>query len=165
MEAATVRSDSASIQREIIPRITAESSTTITRSGTTKASSLTASISPRVSSASSASSTTVSMRVRRSATTFFVSAASVWEIAIKRALGRIVFPLEDLDTILTRAGFEELPIASAHAIAAGGLPRHHADPFDRMLIAQARVEDLTLASEDSAFGAYDVRLFGAAPGR
>ncbi len=97
--------------------------------------------------------------------TVFVSAASVWEIAIKRALGRIVFPLEDLDTILTRAGFEELPIASAHAIAAGGLPRHHADPFDRMLIAQARVEDLTLASEDSAFGAYDVRLFGAAPGR
>jgi len=97
--------------------------------------------------------------------TVLVSAASVWEIAIKRALGRIVFPLEELDTILARAGFEDLPIASAHAIAAGGLPRHHADPFDRMLIAQAQVEDLTLVSEDAAFGAYDVRLFGAGPGR
>lgn len=97
--------------------------------------------------------------------TVFVSAASVWEIAIKRALGRIVFPLEDLDAVLARAGFEDLPIAAAHAIAAGGLPRHHADPFDRMLIAQAQVEDLTLVSEDAAFGAYDVRLFGAGPGR
>jgi PIN domain nuclease of toxin-antitoxin system len=97
--------------------------------------------------------------------TVFVSAVSVWEIAIKRALGRIVFPLEELDTILARAGFEDLPIAAVHAIAAGGLPRHHADPFDRMLIAQARVEDLTLVSEDGAFGAYDVRLFDAGPGR
>jgi len=97
--------------------------------------------------------------------TVFVSAASVWEIAIKRALGRIVFPLEELDIVLARAGFEDLPIAASHAIAAGGLPRHHADPFDRMLIAQAQVEDLTLVSEDTAFGAYDVRLFGAGPGR
>lgn len=96
--------------------------------------------------------------------TVFVSAASIWEIAIKRALGRIIFPLEELDTVLARTGFEELPIVVAHAIAAGDLPRHHADPFDRMLIAQAQVEDLTLASEDAAFGAYDVRLFGAGPG-
>ena len=97
--------------------------------------------------------------------TVFVSAASVWEIAIKRALGRIVFPLEELDSVLARAGFEELSMTAAHAVAAGGLPRHHADPFDRMLIAQAQVEDLTLVSEDAAFGAYDVRLFGAYPGR
>lgn len=97
--------------------------------------------------------------------TVLVSAATVWEIAIKRALGRIVFPLEELDSVLARADFDDLPITAAHAVAAGGLPRHHADPFDRMLIAQARVEDLTLVSEDAAFGAYDVRLFGADPGR
>ena len=93
----------------------------------------------------------------------FVSTVSVWEIAIKHALGRLVFPLDDLDAVLARAGFDELPILSPHAVAAGGLPRHHADPFDRMLIAQARVDDLTLVSEDAAFRAYDVRLFGAEP--
>lgn len=92
--------------------------------------------------------------------TVVVSAATVWEIAIKRALGRMDFPLEELDAILARAGFELLPIGAGHAIAAGGLPRHHGDPFDRMLIAQARLEDLTLVSEDAAFAAYDVRLFG-----
>jgi PIN domain nuclease of toxin-antitoxin system len=92
--------------------------------------------------------------------TILVSAASVWEIAIKRALGRLDFPLEDLDAILARAGFEPLPIDAGHAVAAGGLPRHHADPFDRMLIAQCRVEGLTLVSEDAAIAAYDVRLFG-----
>jgi PIN domain nuclease of toxin-antitoxin system len=92
--------------------------------------------------------------------TVFVSAASVWEIAIKRALGRIDFPLEELAPILARAGFDPLPISVPHAIAAGGLPRHHADPFDRMLIAQARAENLTLVSEDAAFAAYEVPLFG-----
>jgi PIN domain nuclease of toxin-antitoxin system len=89
-----------------------------------------------------------------------VSAATVWEIAIKRALGRLDFPLEELDAVLARAGFDHLPIEAGHAITAGGLPRHHADPFDRMLIAQARVEGLTLVSEDAAIAAYDVRLFG-----
>jgi PIN domain nuclease of toxin-antitoxin system len=93
------------------------------------------------------------------ANTVFVSAASVWEIAIKRALGRLDFPLEELDAVLTRAGFAHLLIDAGHAIAAGGLPRHHADPFDRMLVAQSRAEDLTLVSEDAAIAAYDVRLF------
>jgi PIN domain nuclease of toxin-antitoxin system len=92
--------------------------------------------------------------------TVFVSAVSVWEIAIKRALGRLDFPLEELDAVLARAGFEHLPIDAGHAIAAGGLPRHHADPFDRMLVAQSRTEGLTLVSEDAAITAYDVRLFG-----
>jgi PIN domain nuclease of toxin-antitoxin system len=92
--------------------------------------------------------------------TILISAATVWEIAIKRALGRLEFPIDDLDAVLARAGFEHLPIDAGHAVAAGGLPRHHADPFDRMLVAQSRVEGLTLVSEDAAIAAYDVRLFG-----
>ena len=93
-------------------------------------------------------------------TTAFVSAVSAWEIAIKRALGRLGFPLEDFDRVLDEAGLEHLPVLAAHGIEAGSLPRHHGDPFDRMLIAQARVEDLVLVSEDVAYAAYDVRLFG-----
>lgn len=93
-------------------------------------------------------------------TTAFVSAVSAWEIAIKRALGRLGFPLEDFDRVLDEAGLEHLPVLAAHGIEAGSLPRHHGDPFDRMLIAQARVEDLVLVSEDVALAAYDVRLFG-----
>lgn len=94
------------------------------------------------------------------ANTVFVSAASIWEIAIKRALGRLAFPLEALEGILARTGFDPLPITPAHGIAAGNLPRHHADPFDRMLVAQAQLEDLVLVSEDRAFPPYGVRLFG-----
>ena len=91
--------------------------------------------------------------------TVLVSAASAWEIAIKRALGRLTFPLEIFDRVLDEAGFEHLPILAAHAIEAGALPRHHADPFDRLLIAQARVEGLTLVTDDAACAAYDVRIF------
>ncbi len=94
------------------------------------------------------------------ASTVFVSAASIWEIAIKRALGRLEFPLEELEGILARTGFDPLPISAAHGILAGSLPRHHADPFDRMLVAQTRLENLVLVSEDRAFPPYDVRLFG-----
>jgi PIN domain nuclease of toxin-antitoxin system len=94
------------------------------------------------------------------ANTVFVSAASIWEIAIKRALGRLEFPLEELDMIFARIGFDPLPVTAAHGVVAGSLPRHHADPFDRMLVAQARLEDLVLVSEDRAFPPYGVRLFG-----
>ena len=89
-----------------------------------------------------------------------VSAASVWEIAIKAALGRLRFPLDRIDAILERAGMDHLPVRAAHGVAAGALPRHHGDPFDRMLVAQARVEDLVLVSTDAAIAAYAVRLFG-----
>ena len=92
--------------------------------------------------------------------TVFVSAASAWEIAIKRALGRLDFLLEELGAVLTRAGLAHLPIDAGHAIAAAGLPHHHVDPFDRMLVAQSRAKGLTLVSEDAAIAAYDVRLFG-----
>jgi PIN domain nuclease of toxin-antitoxin system len=92
--------------------------------------------------------------------TILISAASAWEIAIKRALGRLTFPLERLDAVLEEAGFSHLPITATHAVEAGSLPRHHADPFDRMLVAQARTEDLLLASDDPRVAAYPVRLFG-----
>lgn len=61
-------------------------------------------------------------------------------------------------------GFASLPITVAHAIAAGGLPRHHDDPFDRMLVAQAQLESLVLVTEDAALTRYDVPIFGREAG-
>ena len=85
-----------------------------------------------------------------------VSAASVWELSIKRALGKLtatgVFEEEIADH-----GFVPLPITVEHAERAGGLPRHHEDPFDRMLVAQAQIEDLVLVTRDPAMAAYEVR--------
>jgi len=86
-----------------------------------------------------------------------VSAVSVWELAIKRAMGKLVVPADLFDQVAA-AGCLALPIAWDHARAVEALPLHHADPFDRMLIAQARVEGLTLLSADRAFAAYDVTL-------
>jgi PIN domain nuclease of toxin-antitoxin system len=89
-----------------------------------------------------------------------VSAASAWEIAIKAALGRLAFPLDRLEGVLAQMGVMPLPITLAHAVAAGGLPRHHDDPFDRMLVAQARLEGLVLVTEDAALARYDVATLG-----
>ncbi len=89
-----------------------------------------------------------------------VSAASAWEISIKKALGKLVAP-DDLEEQIQAGGFTPLPIRIDHAIAAGALPRHHDDPFDRMLIAQARTEQLTLVSRDDRFRDYDVVLLPA----
>lgn len=94
------------------------------------------------------------------ASAVYLSAASAWEIAIKSALGRLDFPLERFESILDEMGLERLSIRHSHAIAAGRLPRHHDDPFDRMLIAQARAEGLQLVTTDAAFAAYEVTLFG-----
>ncbi len=87
----------------------------------------------------------------------YVSAAAIWEIAIKASLGRIEVK-GDLAQEMEESAFLELPIRWGHARAAGALPRHHEDPFDRMLIAQARVESLTLVSYDPAFRDYEVTL-------
>ena len=92
-----------------------------------------------------------------------VSAVTAWEIAIKRALGRLDFPIERFVEFSASMGFEPLPMTVHHAIAAGALPRHHEDPFDRMLIAQARTEGATLMTEDGKFPLYDVALFSAPP--
>ncbi len=87
----------------------------------------------------------------------FVSAASAWEIAIKKAAGRLDAP-DDLVEAVEASDFDTLPITLVHAIAAGTLPPHHSDPFDRMLIAQARTDGLTLISIDKRFPQYDVKL-------
>lgn len=86
-----------------------------------------------------------------------VSAASVWETAIKVASGKLHGP-EPLTTALGREGFEALAITAEHAERAGSLPLHHRDPFDRMLVAQAQLEGLTVVTRDRAFDAYEVPL-------
>jgi len=84
-----------------------------------------------------------------------VSAATAWEISIKQALGKLDVPSE-LEEALDAGGIAALPITVAHALAAGSLPRHHDDPFDRMLIAQAGLEGLTLLTFDENFTPYGV---------
>jgi len=84
-----------------------------------------------------------------------VRSVSVWEISIKRAAGRLRFE-GSLADHLSGAMFEPLPISLEHAERAGALPPHHRDPFDRMLVAQAQAEQLTLVSRDPAFEAYEV---------
>lgn len=85
----------------------------------------------------------------------FVSAATAWEIAIKSALGKLVARGTVADTI-TDYGFSSLPISVRHADAVGTLPPHHRDPFDRLLVAQAQIEDLTIVTRDPVFVLYDV---------
>ena len=89
-----------------------------------------------------------------------VSAASAWEISIKKALGKLTAP-DDLEQQVQVGGFVPLPISIAHGIAAGRLPRHHEDPFDRMLIAQAFAEGLTIVTRDKRFDDYSVPLLAA----
>ena len=84
-----------------------------------------------------------------------VSAASIWEIAIKRSIGKVKFEGSAAATV-SSAGFESLPVTAEHAERAGALPMHHRDPFDRMLIAQAVSETMTIVTRDGWFGHYDV---------
>jgi len=89
-----------------------------------------------------------------------VSAATIWEIAIKQALGKIIAPA-DLPERVRDSGFRKLPIGFAHAMTAGRLPLIHRDPFDRMLVAQARCEGLTLVTRDNHCQQYDVAVLRA----
>lgn len=89
-----------------------------------------------------------------------VSAVSAWEISIKKALGKLAAP-DDLEHQLHAGGFTPLPVTIAHGIAAGQLARHHDDPFDRMLIAQAIAEGLTIVARDKRFSDYSVALLPA----
>jgi PIN domain nuclease of toxin-antitoxin system len=94
----------------------------------------------------------------------FLSAASAWEIAIKHALGKLRLPepparyvpsrLESLRT-------QPLPIEHGHALRVGMLPSHHRDPFDRLLVAQAQLEDLPILTADAVFSRYDVTVIDA----
>ena len=85
------------------------------------------------------------------------SIASIWEVSIKCALGKLMAP-DPLTAALEEAGLTLLPITPRHAEAVRHLPHHHGDPFDRMLIAQAQVEGLTLLTADRRFAAYDVAV-------
>ena len=77
-----------------------------------------------------------------------VSAATIWEIAIKTRLGKVDPGTKHLDREIVANHFSELLISARHALVAGNLPSHHGDPFDRMLIAQAQVEALTIVTHD-----------------
>ena len=90
----------------------------------------------------------------------FVSAASGWEIALKRALGKLRAPPE-LESVLLSEGFEPLAVTFRHAEEAGELPVHHRDPFDRMLVAQARIEGLVLVTRDAHIPLYQVPTLAA----
>lgn len=93
--------------------------------------------------------------------TVHVSAATIWELSIKAALGKLDLDGADLAEEIGENDFLELPITARHAATAATLPRHHGDPFDRMLIAQAQVEGLTLITRDPAFRAYGVTIVPA----
>jgi len=88
----------------------------------------------------------------------FASAASVWEMAIKQAIGKVDFPFAALAAALRRANLLELQITIRHAEAAARLPPFHRDPFDRMLVAQAQSEGLSLVSRDPAMRQYQVTV-------
>jgi len=88
----------------------------------------------------------------------YVSAASIWEIAIKARLGKVDPGTKHLDREIALSGFSELRISAQHALTAGNLPLHHDDPFDRMLIAQGQLEGLTIVTHDKAFTAYKVSV-------
>jgi PIN domain nuclease of toxin-antitoxin system len=99
-------------------------------------------------------------RIERADQVVFVSAASAWEIEIKRDLGKLKAP-KDLAYQLQAKRFTELPLEVRHTAALSSLPRLHQDPFDRMLIAQAMADGLTLVTADGAIRAYPVPTISA----
>ncbi|MCA1673023.1 MAG: type II toxin-antitoxin system VapC family toxin [Actinobacteria bacterium] len=89
-----------------------------------------------------------------------VSAVSAWEITVKKALGKLRAPADLVDQ-LERLRFTPLDVTVPHALAVGELPEHHTDPFDRLLVAQARTESLTLVSRDPQLQRYEVDVLVA----
>lgn len=90
----------------------------------------------------------------------YISAATIWEVTIKQSIGKLPKP-DDLPERIRDSGFRKLDITAGHAIAAGRLPLIHRDPFDRMLIAQARTEDLALVTRDPEIAKYDLEILAA----
>ncbi len=88
----------------------------------------------------------------------YASLASAWEIAIKVALGRLDFDVQSMEGSLAASGIQALAINLQHIVRVAELPRHHGDPFDRMLVAQALCESLTLVSRDRELAKYGVKL-------
>jgi PIN domain nuclease of toxin-antitoxin system len=92
---------------------------------------------------------------------FYLSAASVWEIVIKFLLGKLTLPKTPAQLIpeaLNNFAFRPLTVTIPHTLAVGELPRHHADPFDRILIAQAKIEDMVLMTADAILKKYPVEI-------
>lgn len=104
---------------------------------------------------------TVIEHIADEANELWFSVASVWEMGIKTAIGKLLLP-EPIDqyvsTRMTQLGAVSLDITATHALQVAALPLHHRDPFDRMLIAQAQTEAMTLVSADAAFSQYEVSL-------
>lgn len=92
--------------------------------------------------------------------TVMVSAISVWEVELQRALGKLDAP-DGFAALCISRGFDALDVTFRHAEVAGALPPHHSDPFDRMLIGQAITEDFELVTTDQMMSAYDVRVVAA----
>ena len=90
----------------------------------------------------------------------YISAASTWEISIKKTIGKLSAP-DDMDAIVEDEGFDKLPITLFHGEQAGLLPEHHKDPFDRMLIAQAQAEGLIIVTNDEKIARYNIRTMDA----
>jgi PIN domain nuclease of toxin-antitoxin system len=91
----------------------------------------------------------------------YISAVTGWEITIKHAKGSLILPKKPKDFVMEfviAAGILVLPISLGDALAVGELPPHHRDPFDRMLIAQARENEMFIVTNDNIFGSYEVRL-------
>jgi len=91
----------------------------------------------------------------------FISAAVSWEITLKHALGKLALPSAPsvyIPSRLQHFGFKELPISIGHTLAVSNLPAHHADPFDRILVAQAHVDGLTLVSVDEQIRKYPITV-------
>jgi PIN domain nuclease of toxin-antitoxin system len=86
----------------------------------------------------------------------YVSAVAVWEMTIKVGIGKLSLPLDELEAIIVESGFSELPVTSAHALEVRHLPLIHRDPFDRLLVAQARHEGLTLVTRDPTVRRYPI---------
>ncbi len=99
-------------------------------------------------------------RAIETADTVYVSAASAWEVAIKTELGRLR-PTRTVEEAAEESGFLELPVTFRHAQRVSGLPALHRDPFDRLLVAQADLEGLTLVTRDPVFEQYTVELIEA----
>ena len=95
--------------------------------------------------------------IRDRSNDIFVSVVSLWEIAIKRSIGKLRF-LDDFAEVIAEEEFNLLPVSYAHLRSFENLPRHHRDPFDRMLIAQAVADELPIATNDTMFPRYGVNI-------
>ncbi len=99
--------------------------------------------------------------IRDGGNTVLLSAASSWELAIKYALGRLALPEPPHDFVprrLARDSIAPLPVHHAHALQVAALPRHHRDPFDRLLVAQAQLERVPIITVDRQFEPYDIEI-------